>query len=186
MLQLENKNPYSKSEILASMDDINQKVKSFYKEISPELFFHDGLGGWSPAQNLSHLGDIAKGGVLLLRLPRFLFLIFGKRESQRDFRTLQTDYIGSDKSIYLGPLVPAPIPPKDYKNQIAELMAKWDKVCTEIKEVVQSIPEEDYDKYSMPHPTMGMLSLREDFYLLIIHPIHHSYKVEQKISARKG
>ena len=39
MLQLENKNPYSKSEILASMDDINQKVKSFYKEISPELFF---------------------------------------------------------------------------------------------------------------------------------------------------
>jgi len=95
MLQLENKNPYSKSEILASMDDINQKVKSFYKEISPELFFHDGLGGWSPAQNLSHLGDIAKGGVLLLRLPRFLFLIFGKRESQRDFRTLQTDYIGA-------------------------------------------------------------------------------------------
>ncbi|MBL0264511.1 MAG: hypothetical protein IPQ05_11670 [Leptospiraceae bacterium] len=131
MLQLENKNPYSKSEILASMDDINQKVKSFYKEISPELFFHDGLGGWSPAQNLSHLGDIAKGGVLLLRLPRFLFLIFGKRESQRDFRTLQTDYIGSDKSIYLGPLVPAPIPPKDYKIKSQSLMANGIRFCTE-------------------------------------------------------
>ncbi len=186
MLQLENKNPYSKSEILASMDDINQKVKSFYREISPELFFHDGLGGWSPAQNLSHLEDIAKGGVLLLQLPKFLFLIFGKRESQRDFKTLQTDYIGSDKSIYLGPLVPASIPPKDYKKQIADLMIKWDKVCTELRAVVQSIPEEDYDKYSMPHPTMGMLSLREVLYLIIIHPIHHSYKVEQKISARKG
>jgi hypothetical protein len=61
------------------------------------------------------------------------------------------------------------------------MASDWIKSSEEIISVLQSVPEEDFDNYSMPHPSMGMLSYREMVYVLIIHPIHHTYKVEQKL-----
>ena len=63
---------------------------------------------------------------------------------------------------------------KDIEQNFRRLMEKVDRVSD--KEA-----EEDFDNYSIPHPSMGMLSYREMVYVLIIHPIHHTYKVEQKL-----
>ncbi len=182
MITLDIPNPHSKEEILASLEDVSKKVKDFYTALPPELFFHDRLGGWSPAQNLSHLTFIASLAVPLLYLPRFLFLPFGKQAQQRDYTTLQRDYLGSKKPIYIGPLAPASIqPPSNGKDVIQNLAFEWLKVSKNLGNAIQSIPEEDLDDYSLPHPSMGMLSLREMLYVLLIHPIHHTYKVEQKL-----
>lgn len=182
MIKTEISNPRSKTEILSSIEDVAEKIESYYTSLSPEQFFHDGLGGWSAAQNLSHITFIGSLAVYLFGLPRFLFLPFGKQNVQRDFNTLKNDYIGSDKVIFIGPLAPSSIaPPIDAKNVIQTMVSDCRKVYRELNLAVQSIPEEDMDNYSLPHPSMGMLSLREMIYVLIIHPIHHTYKVEQKM-----
>ncbi len=182
MIKLDIPNPHSKSEILASLRDVSNKVKDYYTSISPELFFHDGLGGWSPAQNLSHITFIASLAANLFKLPRFLLVLFGKQDHQRDFKTLHDDYLGSDKFIYIGPLAPSTIqPPSNAKEVIHKMASDWIKSSEEIISALQSVPEEDFDNYSIPHPSMGMLSYREMVYVLIIHPIHHTYKVEQKL-----
>ncbi|HMV45768.1 MAG TPA: DinB family protein [Leptospiraceae bacterium] len=181
MIQLENRNPYSKSEILSSILDIESKVSIFFQSISPELFYHNGLGGWSPAQNLSHLIDIGNGTILLLNTPRFLFSIFGKRKTQRDFETLLTDYIESKAVIQIGPIAPSKISSIDESKKLSVLIPNFKKVYDELNTIIFKIPESEFDEYSLPHPTMGMLSLREVLYLILIHPIHHCYKVEQKI-----
>jgi hypothetical protein len=61
------------------------------------------------------------------------------------------------------------------------MTSDWRKVYRDLNLAIQSIPEEDMDNFSLPHPSMGMLSLREMIYVIIIHPIHHTYKVEQKM-----
>ena len=182
MINTEIPNPRSKIEILSAIEDIAEKVESYYTSLSPEQFFHDGLGGWSAAQNLSHITFIGSLAVYLFGLPRFLFIPFGKQSVQRDFNTLKNDYIGSDKVIFIGPLAPSSIaPPLDANNVIQTMVSDWRKVYRDLNLAIQSIPEEDMDNYSLPHPSMGMLSLREMIYVLIIHPIHHTYKVEQKM-----
>lgn len=182
MIELEIQNPYSKTELVSSLRDVTRKVESYYNSLPPELFFHDGLGGWSPAQNLSHITFIANLAVYLLKLPRFIFFVFGKQNHQRDFKTLLADYIGSKTPIYIGPLEPASIqPPPNAKQLIHEMVSDWVKVSMELASQLDTIPENDFDQYSLPHPSMGMLSYREMMYVFIIHPIHHTYKVEQKL-----
>jgi len=182
MIKTEISNPRSKTEILSALEDVAEKVESYYSSLSPEQFFHDGLGGWSAAQNLSHITFIGSLAVYLFGLPRFLFIPFGKQTKQRDFVTLKNDYLSSDKTIYIGPLAPSSIaPPLDAKNVIQTMTSDWRKVYRDLNLAIQSIPEEDMDNFSLPHPSMGMLSLREMIYVIIIHPIHHTYKVEQKM-----
>ncbi|MCB1157399.1 MAG: DinB family protein, partial [Leptospiraceae bacterium] len=115
-------------------------------------------------------------------VPRFIFLIFGKVEAPRDFQTLLFEYIGSGKVVQLGPFAPGRIVAENERKKIGDLLERWEKVNQELLEVVKSLPEEELDTYSLPHPSMGMMSLREVLYLLIIHPIHHTYKVEQKLA----
>jgi hypothetical protein len=182
MIKTEISNPRSKTEILSALEDVAEKVESYYSSLSPEQFFHDGLGGWSAAQNLSHITFIGSLAVYLFGFPRFLFIPFGKQTIQRDFVTLKNDYLSSDKTIYIGPLAPSSIaPPLDAKNVIQTMTSDWRKVYRDLNLAIQSIPEEDMDNFSLPHPSMGMLSLREMIYVIIIHPIHHTYKVEQKM-----
>jgi hypothetical protein len=69
MITLDISNPHSKEEILASLEDVSKKVKDFYTALPPELFFHDRLGGWSPAQNLSHLTNYICLRISTIRLP---------------------------------------------------------------------------------------------------------------------
>lgn len=183
MIELEIPNPYTKQEILESIPDLARKIEAYYRGLGHEIFFHDGLGGWSPAQNLAHITWIQNMAVLLLKAPRFLLLPFGKRPSQRDFQTLQRDYLSSGKPIPLGPLAPAKLsPPKEATVMIESMLLDWNKSARDIYFALQAIPESEFDEYSLPHPSMGMLSLREIFYLLLIHPVHHTLKVEQKIN----
>ncbi|MCB1190164.1 MAG: DinB family protein [Leptospiraceae bacterium] len=182
MILLKIENPHSKAEILASIEDVNQQVCSFFGSLKPEVFFHNGFGGWSAAQNLSHITEITFYFVLLLKLPRFLLLLFGERSKQKDFQALHKEYIYSDKVIPLGPLAPSTIPvPRNGEEVIRKMLDKWSDTCNQLMSVLRDVPEEDFDKYSMLHPTLGILSYREMLYIIVIHAIHHSYKVEQKI-----
>lgn len=182
MIQLTIQNPHSKTEILSSIEDIKRKTHSFFESLSPELFFHNGLGGWSAAQNLSHLNTITSLSVELLKLPRFFLIPFGKRKNQKDFITLKDEYINSKKAIQIGPLAPSSIEPPKISNELIEKMLReWDSICGNLKAVLENVPEEDFDKYSIPHPSLGILSYREILYVIIFHAIHHTYKVEQKI-----
>ena len=181
MIQLQYTNPHSKTEILAAIDDAVDQASAFYTSLSPEIFFHDGLGGWSPAQNISHIADITFLAVWLFRMPKFFLLPFGRRKSQKNFSTLLNEYISAEKPIFIGPLAPSSIPvPENGTETVQKLTARFRNVFQELKNVLKEIPEEDFDRYSMPHPSLGMLSFREMVYVVIIHIIHHTYKVEQK------
>lgn len=106
MLETEIKNPYTKSELLYSLKDITQKVETYYNSLAPQIFFNDNLGGWSPAQNLSHITFIAAIAATLFKLPRFLLIPLGKPSNGKDFITTKNIYIGAEKPIYIGPLAP--------------------------------------------------------------------------------
>lgn len=181
MIELQNPDPYSKTEILAAIDDAVDQASSIYTSLGTEIFFHDGLGGWSPAQNISHIADITHLAVLLFRMPRFFLLPFGRRKTQKNFSTLLREYIGAEKPIFIGPLAPSSIPvPENAPETVQKLTARFRNMFQDLKNVLKEIPEEDFDRYSMPHPSLGMLSFREMVYVVIIHIIHHTYKVEKK------
>ncbi|MCB1144006.1 MAG: DinB family protein [Leptospiraceae bacterium] len=182
MLKLEIENPYTKKEILSSFDDISEKVINFYSDIDPKIFFHKGLGGWSPAQNLAHITFINTATVYLFHIPKFLFLPFRIFSKPRSYTEVHQDYIFGSKTIPLGPLGPEEIEmPSDPKKEIESLCSAWKDICIQLKLVARNMDEEDMDKYFIIHPTLGGLSLRETFFLILIHPIHHSYNVEKKI-----
>ncbi|HMV80907.1 MAG TPA: DinB family protein [Leptospiraceae bacterium] len=181
MIELQNPDPHSRAEILSAIDDAVDQASSFYTSLGPEIFFHDGLGGWSPAQNISHIADITSLAVLLFRMPKFFLLPFGRRKTQKNFSTLLSEYIGAEKPIFIGPLAPSSIPlPENAQETVQKLTARFRNMFQDLKKVLQEIPEEEFDRYSMPHPSLGMLSFREMVYVVIIHIIHHTYKVEKK------
>lgn len=181
MLQTELKNPHSKQEILSSLRDITNKVSAYYSSLPPEVFFNDKLGGWSPAQNLNHLCFIAQLSTYLVQIPFFFFIPFGKRKTQKDFLTLKNEYLGAPNPIFIGPLAPTEVHlPNEPNKVIRVILNVWEKTNFELIDALSRVPEENFDEYSLPHPSLGILSFREMMYVLIIHPIHHTLKVEQK------
>jgi len=60
------------------------------------------------------------------------------------------------------------------------------RVLLVIGELLEQFTEEELDTLSLPHPLLGILSIREMFYLISYHPSHHLAQTKQCVEGMDG
>ena len=155
---------------------LNEKVDAFNNYIAPlnkDQFEATPNSKWSAGQNLDHLIRAIKPLQLAYGLPKFaLLVLFGKtNRPSRTFDELVTKYktklaAGGKAS---GPFIPATI--RFEKKD--ELIKKYSLQKQKLISKIEKQSETDLDKYILPHPLLGKVTLREMLYFTIHHNEHH-------------
>lgn len=183
---IEVKNPYKKEALIKAFENTHSEIKTYFISLPVNAFLKKPPGKWSPAENLVHLIKSVKAVSIGLRLPRVIIgLKFGK--SERNSRIYP-----QIREVYLNKLVEgAKTPPKlrpddrelpsDLNGHKQQILQKWDDVHRKFVSRLNRWKERDLDKYILPHPILGNLTVREMVMFTIYHNVHHLTNVQKSL-----
>jgi DinB family protein len=171
------------SEILAALRRAEEEGTAYWNRFDDDTFFARIGEAWSPAENVRHLTKSIRPVAKALSSPRIMLrLLFGwpRRESVT-FDELRTRYqsllAAGGKA---GRFAPSPHVETDRKAWRAKIMDEHHVVQQQLTAAVSRWPEKQLDRYQLPHPLLGKLTVREMLFFTIYHQSHHREVVERR------
>lgn len=163
----------TKPEIIQKLSEGFNLVNETLSNTPKSVFFRRKDNKWSVAENTKHLVLSVNPLNLAFSLPNFALLFFGKLDRparnydeivEKYHRKLAEGAVASSKFIPEGITVES--------NQV-ELIHELNKTNDKFLKKIEAFEEDDLDKYLIPHPVLGKLTIREMLYFTICHTLHH-------------
>lgn len=174
--------PYTRSEIQATLLAQLTRLRAFYSQLSEDVFFKRPPVGWSPAGNVRHLINATVALLIGLYVPRlFLRILFGKNDQpSRRTSLIRDEYLAHlDAGATAGLYTPLPVPRVRSAGQ-ERLLNRLEKISLYLSRRLESFSEEELDRLRLPHPILGRRSIREMLLFQILHNEHHTGKVRAR------
>ena len=136
-------------------------------------------GKWTPAQHLEHILRAVRPVAFAMLVPKwFLRWRFGTpNRAPRDYDALVARYKeklaagGKASGRFVPPVVPA--------TEVERISASLQRIVNTLIHRVNGWPEHDLDRYLLPHPLLGKLTMREMLFFTMYHVQHHQALVER-------
>jgi len=177
--------PQTKPEILRELKALHERSTRYWDAFSTADFLAPIGDTWSPADNVRHLGKSVRAVARGLRVPKLLlFLRFGpSRRVSRGYEELRDVYRGllaeGGKAGRFAPVPEgAPMDPAAWRR---ELMARREADAQALESAVEPWSEKSLDRYRMPHPLLGKLTVREMLFFTLYHNLHHVQNVARRM-----
>ncbi|MFY0252313.1 DinB family protein [Chitinophaga sp. 30R24] len=136
-------------------------------------------GKWSAGQQLDHLTKSIKPVSSALGYPKLTLLYFGTSNTpSRTYEQLVTDY--QDVLDNGGKTSRAYQPGVIYPTQRPALIQSFLTQKMKLNNRLSKWSEKDLDKYRLPHPMLGKITVREMMYYLAHHNQHHLAKIQDQ------
>jgi hypothetical protein len=164
---------HNKHELAAALEEKVNAFVNYVEAMNKEQFESMPGGKWSAGQNMDHLIRSIKPLQLAYILPKFILkIIFGK--ANRPSRTYDELVLKYKTKLAAGGRASGPfIPPEISFDQKNILIKKYALHKQKLINKIGKQNEEDLDKFILPHPLLGKLTLREMLYFTIHHNEHH-------------
>ena len=169
----------SKEKLLAILRDSNQRAVNWFQAIPAEDFFTRQGEIWSHSDNLDHLIKAVKPVTKALKLPKLtLHAMFGKPAkvsmSYEELCQQYRDAIASGGQAS-GRYLPNQMSPAGNTGEVKQnLLHQWSIASEELVSIAGKWEENDLDRYQLPHPLLGKLTIREMLYFTIYHTLRHA------------
>jgi len=164
---------HSKQEIISAFRNTSSALHDYIKTQSTDLFEISPGNKWSAGQHLDHMIRSVKPLNLAYRLPSFVLRIaFGKPNRQtRNYEALVERYKTklSKGAVATGAFVPPLVKLSGKTKLLNEFTRQNNKLCN----VLQKYNEANLDRYLLPHPLLGKITLREMMFFTVYHNEHH-------------
>ena len=166
---------YAKNDIIAALLTNYEDFAAQVRNTPKAKFDYSHNGKWSVGQNLDHLIRAVKPLNLAFALPKLaLRLLFGqpRTPNSRSYDEIIALYQAklAKGAVASGRFVPPTIKPND-KDKLLQTYIKQHDL---LEKKLQKYADEDLDKYRLPHPILGKLTLREMLFFTIYHTQHHT------------
>lgn len=163
----------SRAEITAALAARFDEAGTWFSQRSDSSFCTAPPERWTEGQHLDHLILSAKPLNLALRMPRIaLRMRFGTAKAPGEsMEALATRYEAALTAGGRAPsrFVPASVAPEDKPRLLAALRREGERLV----EVAGTWSEADLDKYVLPHPLLGDLTIRGMLFFTHHHMGHH-------------
>ncbi|MBI2731573.1 MAG: DinB family protein [Sphingobacteriales bacterium] len=171
-----------KFQIVHNSETALNEVSSYCSSIDETIFFKRIDTKWSIAENVLHLTIATKMSYLALRAPRFLLrLLYGKpTRPSRSYEELAAKYKSKLETggAASGRYIPGKKEINKGKNSLLE---NWNKATAKyLNRIKYYWDEESLDKYIVPHPLLGKITIRELACFTIFHTKHHLKTIRQR------
>ena len=168
---------YTKDEIIQEWKNAQKAVSDYLKNSDPEKFHLVKNGKWSQAQNLDHLIQSTKPMVKVFGLNKMMLMVLGKaKKPSRSYGEIRDFYLRELETANVVQGVYGPRPKEELvKEELVkeELLDFWNSVGNRFAERLEKKDEKFLDKYVVPHPLLGDLTIREILFFDIYHTYHH-------------
>ncbi|MCW3463338.1 DinB family protein [Chitinophaga nivalis] len=151
----------------------------FVNTLPDNRFTASPYGKWSAGQQLEHLTKSARPVSGALGFPKITLRYFGvSQRPSRSYDTLVEHYLqlltagGKSTKAYLPGVV--------YTAQRPALVQGFLAQKDKLSEKMMEWSENDLDKYRLPHPLLGKLTIREMLYFTAYHNQHHLERLKDQ------
>jgi hypothetical protein len=176
----------TKKEIITHLTQRHQQFADYISSLNDKDFtFSLSNEKWTAGQQIDH---IFRGVSVLARgllLPKwFIKLIFGKaNRPSKSYEDLVKKYhlkleSGGRAS---GRFIPKPVEAKEKQMMINKTLDSVSKLCKRL----ENYSEQELDKFILPHPLLGKVTLREMMYFTIYHVEHHYLITKRDLTVNK-
>jgi DinB superfamily len=176
--------PSRRDEIVRDLRLVHSQADRLWAGFDDAAFFQPLGTGWSPAQNVVHLTRSVRPVAKALGLPKLvLALMFGRaKQGSGTYVALGDRYqalltAGAGAGSFTPRAVPPPVNPREAR---AELVAGFADAVEQLARRVDAWNEPALDRYRLPHPLLGKLTVREMLFFTVLHIAHHASKVEAR------
>lgn len=173
-----------KEQLATLLKNNHAKFIQQIKGLSDEDLCYAPEGKWTAAQQLDHIVRSVSPVNMAMGLPKFILKWkFGvANRASKTYEGLTEKYTrklqeGGKAS---GRFVPPPV----LADQKEKLLSQLDRVVNKLYHKTGRHSEEALDKYILPHPLLGKLTLREMLYFTAYHVQHHSELVKKGLAGR--
>lgn len=168
----------TKQELIAAFIANHQQAVQYIDGLDDAEFSYRYPDKWTAGQQLEHLLLTIAPFPGVLASKEFILEKFGTiNRATWDYKTVLENYSKTS--------LKAPerfVPRNDvHSYQKAEIISGIQKNIDSIKDLLDKYPEEELDTLTLPHPLLGKLTIREMFYLMSYHPLHHQQQIEQML-----
>ena len=161
--------PFAKADLVRDFAAVRAWGTEFWDSVPPDRFFKPlREGGWSPADHARHLIKSNRAVLLGLEIPRFVLLL-------RYYEAL-------DSGLRAGKFAPSELPAEKHTDaERARILKNWSESVTKLETLTPKWSDRALNKLRMPHPGLGMLTVREMLFFTLYHNTHHVLGVAGKL-----
>jgi uncharacterized damage-inducible protein DinB len=190
MLELED--PYTKRTLIPALQKVAEHVTETFKALTlDDLFDRPSNNSWSAADHLRHLIKSNRPILKALRAPKlFLRIRFGisrklsQRFAQIEKRYQQELQRGLQAGKYAPEFKEKPYTEDEAHAERIKIIKTWIKLEKGILAALSSWSESDLDRYRLPHPALGKLTVREMLMCTLYHNLHHTNGVQKRLQSK--
>lgn len=169
------------SEIQAQLREAYTGLTGMLVQMNDTDFQHSPPGKWTPGQHLEHLSRSVAPVRMAFGLPLWL-IRWRVGMANRPSRTYEELVSRYREKLSLGGQAPerfrpGKVTPAQRTHWVERLTRDIDLLCRRTGNKTES----DLDRYILPHPLLGKLTLREMLYFTIYHAHHHRQLIERDL-----
>jgi DNA-binding response OmpR family regulator len=170
---------YTKTELIATLHDSNQRVINWFTAVPAEHFFTRQGEVWSASDNVDHLIKAHKPISKALKLPKItLRAMFGNPDkpsmTYEELCQIYREEIAKGAQASGRYLPNQEHPDSNAETKRRELVDQFSKASGELVSAVEKWDEKELDDYLLPHPILGKLTIREMLFFTIYHNLRHA------------
>lgn len=165
-----------KQALITLFTNNHQEVIGYVDGLDEARFSYQYLDKWTAGQQLEHILRTIIPFPKVLSSKAFIREKFGTLDRPIwDYETVLRHYAQTSLKA-----------PDAYLPKAAVLYHQKQTIISDIRQNLKEISdlfydysEEDLDSLTLPHPLLGKLTIREMFYLMSYHPLHHQQQIER-------
>lgn len=176
----------TRDEIVRDLQRVHRDGTAWWNAIPTAAFFAPFGEAWSPAENVRHLIKSSRPIVQALSAPRLLLMLrFGRaKRPSMSYEQLRATYDARlEQGANAGRFSPERRDETDHEAWRARIMSERDRVHSALTAAIAKWPEPSLDRYQLPHPLLGNLTMREMLLFTLHHEQHHRGVVARRLGA---
>lgn len=167
----------TKQELIKAFYDNHQQLSDYINALTDEEFVYSGNGKWTAGQQFSHVYLTLLPFPKILPSKDFIAQKFGKIDRPIwEYETVLQNYY---KTSLQAP--PQYLPEQVHPNQKASITTDLQNILLTIQQLLEPYTDQELDSLVLPHPLLGQMTIREMFYLMSYHAIHHLRQTEKNL-----
>jgi hypothetical protein len=179
--------PFTAAELARDLAAVRVWSARFWERFTVEQFFLPVGQAWSPADNVRHLVKSNRPVAVALGVPKpMLALRFGLtwRASRHYSELVATYHAALAGGLKAGRYTASPVPSERRTDeQRRESLGALDETLAALVRLLGRWGERALDRLRLPHPGLGMLTVREMAMFTLYHNTHHALGVARRLDA---
>jgi hypothetical protein len=177
--------PQTQEQISEAFGQQETESVAYWNAFDTDAFFRRIGSSWSPAETVRHLvkstRPVAKAMGTNKILLRLMFGKAGRPAMSYDQLCARYDQALDDGG-QAGRFAPSPRSESDPEAWRLTIMRDYAGVNTGLRNAIARWSEDKLDRYRLPHPLLGKLTMREMLFFTLYHQRHHVDVVKRRLA----